>query len=236
MFVASATGLGCRRDDESMRGHRRGGATPKTGASRRRPSGGGGGAGDLFVAPRRRCPRIASSSLLDLTSQSPLRKHHRFYGPEHLGSFSKELRSHELLAGIFFGGHPTVVGGVQGKAGQATVACLPQSRDRQEAAGHVTIEPSTRCTCLLQSPNCRKLLHRRQNSHPAFPPLPDGRGSVGAGWDVMHASSDVGNTTVRTQTRTQMTTRARYIELGLYFPGWGPPPTIRFSSMVCEQE
>ena len=47
MFVASATGLGCRRDNESM-------------------------------------PCIASSSLLDLTSQSPLRKHHRFYGPEHL--------------------------------------------------------------------------------------------------------------------------------------------------------
>ena len=57
MFVASATGLGCRRDDESMRGHRRGGATPKTGASRRRPSGGGGGAGDLFVAPRPHLPK-----------------------------------------------------------------------------------------------------------------------------------------------------------------------------------
>ena len=47
--------------------------------------------------------------------------------------------------------HPTVVRGVEGTAGQATVACLPQSRARQEAAGHGTIESSTRCTCLLQS-------------------------------------------------------------------------------------
>ena len=79
-------------------------------------------------------------------------------------------------------------------ARQATVACLPQSRARQGAAGHVTIESSTRCTCLLRSPNCWKLLHRRQNTHPAFPPLPDGHGSVGAGWEVIHVCCDSGNT------------------------------------------
>ena len=93
--------------------------------------------------------------------------------------------------------HPTVVGGVEGPAGQATVACRPQSRDRQEAAGHVTIESSTRCTCLLQLSNCSNPFHRRQNVHPAFPPLPAGRGSVGAGGEVMHVSRDVGNTLAR---------------------------------------
>ena len=41
MFVANATPLDSRRDDESMRGHRGGGAAPKTGVSRRNPLGGG---------------------------------------------------------------------------------------------------------------------------------------------------------------------------------------------------
>ena len=41
MFVASATPLDSRHDDKAMRGHRRGGATQKTGVSRRHPLGGG---------------------------------------------------------------------------------------------------------------------------------------------------------------------------------------------------
>ena len=58
MFVANASPLDSRRDDEAMQGHRRGGATQRAGVSRRHPLGGGG-------------LRAISSSLLDLTSQAP---------------------------------------------------------------------------------------------------------------------------------------------------------------------
>ena len=83
MFVANATCLDCRRDDESMRGHRGEGATPKIGASRRNPLGGGGlwvislslfvdnALHHLLLSPRPHLP-------------DPLRKPHRIYGREHL--------------------------------------------------------------------------------------------------------------------------------------------------------
>ena len=59
MFVANATPLDSRRNDEAMRGHRRGGATQKTGVSRRNPLGGGG------------LRAISSSLLVDDAAASP---------------------------------------------------------------------------------------------------------------------------------------------------------------------
>ena len=98
-----------------------------------------------------------------------------------------------------FGTHPTVVRGVEGPAGQATVACLPQSRARQEAAGKpgecFDADETVSCSWLTAVDMCigwtTRLLH--------VPPLPVGRGSVGAGWDLMHGSCDLGNTPVRSQ-------------------------------------
>ncbi|MCZ6485857.1 MAG: hypothetical protein O6826_09175 [Acidobacteria bacterium] len=70
MFVASAAPPDSRRSDVSIREigeeeqRRRWGAEPQ-------PFGRRGVAVDLFVARRRRCPCIASSSLRDLASQAP---------------------------------------------------------------------------------------------------------------------------------------------------------------------
>jgi len=60
-----------KRDDDAMSVHRGGGATKKIDAVPLPPLGLMGVAGDLCVVRRRRCPCIASSSLLDLTSQDP---------------------------------------------------------------------------------------------------------------------------------------------------------------------
>ena len=59
MFVANATRLDSRRVDEAMRGHRRRGATQKTGVSRRNPLGGAG------------LRAISSSLLVDDAAASP---------------------------------------------------------------------------------------------------------------------------------------------------------------------
>ena len=59
MFVANATRLDSRRVDEAMRGHRRRGATQKTGMSRRKPPGGKG------------LRAISSSLLVDDAAASP---------------------------------------------------------------------------------------------------------------------------------------------------------------------
>ena len=70
-FVASATASSSRNDDDAMsvtswrRSDKVIDAVPPP------PFGLMGVAGDLRVARRRRCPCIASSSLLDLTSQAP---------------------------------------------------------------------------------------------------------------------------------------------------------------------
>ena len=70
-FVASATASSSRSDDDAMsvtswrRSDKEIDAVPPP------PFGLMGVAGDLCVARRRRCPCIAFSSLLDLTSQDP---------------------------------------------------------------------------------------------------------------------------------------------------------------------
>ncbi len=70
-FVASATASSSRSDDDAMsvtswrRRDKEIDAVPPP------PIGLMGVAGDLCVARRRRCPCIAFSSLLDLTSQAP---------------------------------------------------------------------------------------------------------------------------------------------------------------------
>jgi hypothetical protein len=71
LFVASATASSSRSDDDAMsvtswrRNDKEIDAVPPP------PFGLMGVAGDLCVARRRRCPCIAFSSLLDLTSQAP---------------------------------------------------------------------------------------------------------------------------------------------------------------------
>ncbi len=70
-FVASATASSSRSDNDAMsvtswrRSDKEIDAVPPP------PSGLMGVAGDLCVARRRRCPRIAFSLLLDLASQAP---------------------------------------------------------------------------------------------------------------------------------------------------------------------
>ena len=73
---------------------------------------------------------------------------------------------------------------------------------RQEAAGKLgecfDADETVSCSWVTAADMCirwkTRLLHD--------PPLPDGRGSVGAVWDVMHASCDSGSTPLRLKLRT----------------------------------
>ena len=56
------------------------------------PSGRMGVAADLFVACRRRCSGIDSSSLRDLGSQAPPAKEHLFLGQDTSGGLKKPLQ------------------------------------------------------------------------------------------------------------------------------------------------
>jgi hypothetical protein len=62
-------GVKARRRVDAWSSARR--SNDETGPSRPNPAGGWGLPGDLFVVRRRRCHRIASSSLLDLAWQAP---------------------------------------------------------------------------------------------------------------------------------------------------------------------
>jgi len=71
MFVASATALSSRSNDDAMSCASRRRSDKEIDAVPPPPLGLMGVAGDLCVARRRRCPGISSSSLLDLPSQDP---------------------------------------------------------------------------------------------------------------------------------------------------------------------